>query len=281
MRFRCQSLRARHLSFPYPSSPSDKSAVIVRRISPLLSARGAAHLGWGSRFDRAEQTSRETFRTVEAGVLPDEYLAEPQMVDQSLSDASARVSIRSDQGVQIDELVVLAPDDVESPVEVTPYIVAPGDAGFRQLIAQRAIFDEKWSEFQATVAIWNEARSKPYRSRFDPDFTFPNPQISHFIAKSIGFSDIELWALPRGGWIAHSKTRCRSTTSNLLRLHRRCADRRCGLRPDNAAFSRERQRRKRRQRGHPKGTVGRYSLVRRGECRGALEGSIRTRIPQV
>ena len=171
--------------FYYPASPSDKSAVIARRISPLLSARGAALSGRGRGAIAAEQIGRENFRTVAAGVLPPEYLAEPQVVDQSLSDASARVSIRSDHGVQIDELVMLAPNEVLSPVEVTPYIVAPGAAGFRQLIAQGAIFDEKSSEFKATVAIWNEARSKPYRSRFDPDFMFPNPQFSYFIAKPL------------------------------------------------------------------------------------------------
>lgn len=106
--------------FRYPSSPTDKSAVIVRRIRPLLSARGAKFIAQRAALIATEQSGRANFSTVAAGVVPIEYLADPQIVERPHSDASARVSVRSDKDTETDGLVMLAPDEVVSPVEVTP-----------------------------------------------------------------------------------------------------------------------------------------------------------------
>lgn len=166
--------------FHYPTSPSDPSAVIVRRTRPMLSARGAVFVG------QSQQIESANFKTVEPGPLPAAYLDVPKIIERPEADPHSRVSIRPDGvGTLNDELVLLAPDDVVSPMKPAPYAVAPGAAGLRQLIDKGVLFDDRSQEFQVAFANWNEARSKPYRSRFDPAFVFPNPSIKHYIAQPL------------------------------------------------------------------------------------------------
>lgn len=165
--------------FHYPVSASDPRAVIVRRLRPLLSAQGAAIIGQRSDGDTAD------FKTVEAGPLPPASLETPKFVERIGENAETRVSIRDDRGEQKDQLVMLAPEDVVSPRRAAPYDVAPGAAGLRQLVETGVLFEDGSENFKAAFATWNETRSTPYRSRFDPGFLFPNPHITHLIARPL------------------------------------------------------------------------------------------------
>lgn len=78
--------------FQYPTSSSDKSAVIVRRMRPRQSALGAFMLGWKEVNWKDDRTN---FSTVAPGVVPVEYLAQPTIIDRPDTGGNARVSIRA------------------------------------------------------------------------------------------------------------------------------------------------------------------------------------------
>ncbi|MBL4787069.1 MAG: hypothetical protein JKY49_16795 [Cohaesibacteraceae bacterium] len=69
-------------------------------------------------------------------------------------------------------VINISAKDVVTSVPVLPYTGFPGVIGLQQLISEGVLFAPGTPEFDRIYKRWDETISAPYRSRFDPDFSF-------------------------------------------------------------------------------------------------------------
>jgi len=69
-------------------------------------------------------------------------------------------------------VIEIPKEDVVSLASVVPYDVFPGEIGLQRLVDQGVLVGPGSSGFENIYNQWNEAISAPFRSRFDPDFSF-------------------------------------------------------------------------------------------------------------